>query len=96
MRNEIADYAKKVGGSEEGMLANITYIFETFGLGKLELSDLDNKNKRCIIRLHNPTLGDQKITASVLAGTFSFLFQKDVNAELKPGRKGEYEEFVIQ
>jgi hypothetical protein len=81
VKKDMTEYAKKVGGSSEGMLNNITYIFETFGLGRLEIVDLDNKNKRCIVRIHNPTLKGGTVTSSMLSGTFSFLFGKEVDAE---------------
>lgn len=104
MTNDLKDYAKKLGSGEEGMLKNVESIFETFGLGKLQIVDLDNKNKRCAMRLHGPSLvmpnnlDEFGITPAILAGIFSFLFDKDVDAkQTKPYGKGfDYCEYTIK
>jgi hypothetical protein len=95
MKKDMAEYAKKVGGSEEGMLNNIQYILETFGLGKIEIVDIDHKSSKCLIRVNNPPMGDGLITSAVLGGTFSFLFGKDVDAQVKSHSKG-YSDYVVK
>ena len=102
---DIEDYAKKLGSSGEGMLRNIEDIFGTFGLGKLEVVDLDYKSKKGVIRIHNPPLDDIKkinsgfqVTPAVLAGVFSFLFSKEINAQqAKQSIKGTgYHEYILK
>jgi hypothetical protein len=99
IQKNVEDYAKKVGSGEEGLLKNISEIFETFGLGKLEIADMDSKNKKCLTRIHNAPV--QKYTEEfliltvVLSGVFSFLFKKNVQAELK-SKGTEYFEYVIK
>ncbi len=104
MMNDIKDYATKLGTNGESMLKNIDDIFETFGLGRLEIINLDNKRKTCIARVHNSPLIDKKkghhnfeITGAVLSGIFSFLFHKDVNTQAVVSQKGvDYCEYVIK
>jgi hypothetical protein len=82
VRKNIEDYAKKLGSGEEGLLKNISDIFETYGLGKLEIVDLDNANKKCLVRIQNlSSEGKSMILEIVLGGIFSFLFKKEVKAE---------------
>jgi predicted hydrocarbon binding protein len=107
IKKDIEIYAKKLGSSEQGMLKSIEDIFETFGLGKLEIIDLDQEKKRTIVRVHeSPPVDSYKnkktpvcaITPGVLAGMFSFLFGKDLNAKFNACMaKGKaYCEFVIK
>ena len=105
IRKDIEDYARKLGSGEEGMLKNIDYLFETFGLGKMQVVTIDNKKKNCIIRVYNsPFLGSQvlkdnlQITPAVLSGIFSFLLEKDVDAQqTNVSIKGtNYLEYVIK
>jgi len=105
IRKDVEDYAKKLGSGEQGMLKNINYIFETFGLGKLEIMDINNKKKKCIIRIHNSPLMDLKkkekpvynITPAIISGMFSFLFDKEVDAKLVKHSVGSlsYNEYSI-
>ena len=87
------------------MLKNIGDIFETFGLGKLEILKLNYKNKTGIIRIHNSTLpqivdgkNDVQITPAILSGTFSFLLDRDVDAkQTNAGSRGvSYCEYLIR
>jgi len=104
MMNDIKDYAAKLGTNSESMLKNIDDIFETFGLGKLEIINLDNKKKTCIVRVHNsPLIVNKKsehnfeITSAIIAGIFSFLFHKDVNTQAVVSKKGvDYCEYIVK
>ena len=106
VKKDIEDYAKKLGSSEEGILKNIGDIFGTFGLGRLEIVDLDNKKKSCIIRVHNSPLMEIKnskstsstMTPAIISGVFSFLFDKEVDAkQTNPSARGfDYYEYVIK
>jgi len=106
IRKDIEDYAKKLGSSEEGILKNIGDIFGTFGLGRLEIVDLDNKKKSSIIRVHNSPLIEAKngktiapkMTPAIISGVFSFLFNKEVEAkQTNPSTKGfDYYEYVVK
>ncbi len=99
----LVEYAKKLGSGEEGMLKNLENIFETFGLGHLELMRLDNKGKTCIVRVHQPPITSGKmedaegnLICMVLSGMFAFFFGKSVHAK-RVGAKGKgYEEYIIK
>jgi hypothetical protein len=98
---DLSDYAKRVGSGEEGMLKAITDIFETFGLGKLEVVAMDKKAKTAAVRIRNTPAQELKeglsgITCAVLAGAFSFMLGNDVNAkQTKTFEKYGYEEYMI-
>lgn len=103
IQSDIRDYACKLGVSGESMFKNISDIFETFGLGKLEVINLDNKKKTCIVRVHNPPLVDPKrgkahleITSAIIAGMFSYVFSKDVNAEAVSGKGSAFAEYTVR
>jgi len=95
----IKDYAKKIGSGEEGMYKNMVDVFETFGLGRIEVLKSDNKKKTCVLRVHDCPILDggnkSKILTAALSGMFSFLFSKDVNAEQLKTKK-EVCEFQIK
>ena len=100
MKNDLQFYARKLGSNGEGMLKNIDDIFETFGLGQLRIMNMDNKSKKCIVRVHHAPTEDgipqsTIILGAVVAGTFSFLFSKNVNAT-QTGKNNEYFEFVVK
>lgn len=102
IKNDMGDYARKLG-TEEGIINILEEIFETFGLGSIEIVDLDNKKGRCIIRIHNsPLMGmnaknEVIITPAVLSGMFSFLFRKNVDAKKTDSKlEGlDYYEYMI-
>lgn len=104
MRKDIELYAKKLGSGEEGMLKSVDNIFETSGLGKLEIFNIDYKKKKSIVRVHHPPVFDMgesskigsKIIPAVLSGTFSFLFRKDVDVSQVPYRGNDYYEYEIK
>lgn len=106
VRKDVEDYAKKLGSSEEGILKNVGDIFGTFGLGKLELVDINFKKKNCILRLHNSPLSHLRhngkqvefhMTDAILSGLFSFLFKREVDAKQTNIKSGmaNYGEYLV-
>jgi hypothetical protein len=95
-KQDFAEYAKKVGSSEEGMLRNIHNIFETFGLGKLQVVDVSHEHKRCAVHVHKAPASQLALLEPILSGMFSFLFDKDLNAEHVENNNQPYEEYKIQ
>jgi len=104
IKNDIRDYSRKLGSSDEGMLNILHDIYETFGLGNLQIIDLDNKKRRCILRVHNSPLMEIRngknsvlLTPAILSGMFSFLFGKDVDAKkIKSRLTGlDYYEYIV-
>jgi predicted hydrocarbon binding protein len=87
----IAEIAKKVGESDEGVISALQTIFEIYGLGKLKILDLNNEEKKVVLRIEKSTLAEEHkkkkgkkdkvctLTAGILAGIFSYIFKKDVN-----------------
>jgi len=105
VKKDVEYYAKKLGSSEEGILKNIDDIFGMFGLGKLELVDINFKKKTCILRLHDPPLkqidgrsAEFQIIPAVLSGIFSFLFDKDIDLKQTnhAGKGSYYGEYVVR
>jgi len=95
-RAEVERYARKIGSGEEGMLKNLSDVFETIGIGKMEIVDLDNEKKRAIVRIENPLAeNEQAVIAAFLAGTFSFIFRKEVNAQ-PPSERKKADEFIVR
>ena len=98
IKKDIEDYAKKLGSREEGVLKNIGDIFGTFGLGRLEIVNLDNKKKSCIVKVHNSPLTELKngksdsfkMTPAVISGVFSFLFNKEVDTKQTSAQYGNF------
>ena len=80
--------AKRIGLEGEGVLKIAQEIFCTYGLGKPEIVNLDNKTKRCVVRVHAPSDSAKPMLAAALAGMFSVIFNKDINCSAttqKPG-----------
>ncbi|MBI5390895.1 hypothetical protein HZB02_05360 [Candidatus Woesearchaeota archaeon] len=93
-KETIEYYAKRLGGSSEGMLKIIEEIFESFGLGKMKVTKFDGIQKVVEIIIPDSTIGHVAkekykktkdpaccITAGMLAGMFSFLLKKDVQCK---------------
>lgn len=93
-------YSQKIGLESIGLIKALQEIFETYGLGKMQIVELDNKKKRGLIRVAN-VADDQKInehiatniTAPILCGMFSVAFKKEVACKVNAA--GQYHEFVI-
>lgn len=90
---DVSDLSKKLGSSE-GIVKNSQEIFNLYGLGLIEIVDLSNEKKTAIVKIRDSTIAKAYlernksrsknpvcvITAAVLAGIFSYLFQKSVDA----------------
>ena len=90
---KIKELGDKIGSSEDGLIRNVKDIYETFGLGPLEIINLKNKEKEAIIAIKDSTIAKEYLKlkkqskgpqcvliAGILAGMFSYLFESDVNA----------------
>jgi predicted hydrocarbon binding protein len=87
----IAELSKKIGETDEGTIKTLEAVFETYGLGEMEIIDLNNKDKTAKIKILGSTMalehlkkGKSKtatcsLTAGIIAGIFSFIFNKDVD-----------------
>ena len=106
-KKNIEYYAKRMGVTSSGMIKSMSEVFETFGLGKMQIIDLNNKKKKAVIRISNtPFIKDCKdlkikncvLHNATLSGMFSFLFKKDVKSETKACmvKNKKYCEFVIK
>jgi len=90
--SDLEYYGKKLGAGSSGMLKSMADIFETFGLGKVEIVNLDNKKKCANVRIKNVPFAleckNMKIKNCALhnaaiAGMFSYIFNKDVDSTTK-------------
>ncbi len=78
MNKSMVSYGKKMGSSAGGMLKSVQDIFETTGLGKMEIIKLDSDKKETILRIQNINYIDTTLVEGVLCGLFSFLFSKEL------------------
>jgi predicted hydrocarbon binding protein len=98
----IAQLSKKIGKNDDGIIKTLEMIFGVYGLGKLEIIDIDNAKKKAILNLKDSTIALTHLnkaksktpvcvlTAGILAGIFSYIFQKDVDCvEKNCSGKGE-------
>ncbi|MFP4424315.1 MAG: V4R domain-containing protein [Candidatus Woesearchaeota archaeon] len=82
----------------------VPQLYEVYGLGKLELIDLDAGSKHAIVRIHESALPHHKSNTScsvqcgLIAGFFSGLFGAEVDASVnKCVLKGDdYCEFLVK
>lgn len=107
---DIARLGKRIGDSDEGSIKTLQEIFNIFGLGELHIIDLNNKDKKAKLRLSDSSIAHVyverhkkskepvcTITSGILAGMFSFIFDKEVDCVetscLAQGKQGC--EFVV-
>ena len=77
--NKVMDYyAKKAGTPPGGMIKYVQDLYETMGLGKLQVIKLDSDKKQAILRVQNINLNNNEVVSGVLAGLFSFVFKKKI------------------
>jgi hypothetical protein len=101
--SDISLLSKKIGAGNQGMLNTVQGIFDIYGLGKMEIISLDNTKKQAVVRIRESSIArsylkkNRKksprpvciITSAVIAGMFSYLFNKKVDAtEVKCLAKG--------
>jgi len=92
IHKNFVSYGKKLGAKGPDMLLNLEEIYETLGLGKLEIVDLDAKKKKAIVKVHHSPVAETHIKnkikskepvcisiAGALAGMFTFLLGKQVD-----------------
>ena len=96
-------YYKKVGGNNQGILNMSKEIFETIGLGKMEVINFKPSDKKAIIRIKDSAIcnccqqnKNCSILPGALAGTFSFIFKNEVNSYQKEKGKKSYCDFIIK
>ena len=106
----IAQLSKKIGKTDEGTIKTLETIFEIYGLGNLEILDLNNKDKKAILRITNSTMAKMQLkrtksktpvctlTAGILAGIFSHIFGKNVDCKEKTclAKGQEFCEFNVE
>ena len=78
MKAVMQSYGKKMGSSSSGMVKTVQDIYETTGLGKMEIIKLDADKKETVLRLANMNVTDTALVEGVLCGLFSFLFNKEL------------------
>lgn len=78
MKTVMVSYGKKMGSSAGGMIKSVQDIYETTGLGKMEIIKLDADKKETVLRISNITCVDTTLVEGVLCGLFSFLYNKDL------------------
>lgn len=87
------EFAVKIGRSEDGMMENLKNIFESFGIGPIEIPDLNNEKKEAIVIVKESLIATEYKTleknskknscdliAGILAGMFSHLFDSNIDA----------------
>ena len=96
-----------------GLAPEITYVkqvFELFGFGRMDIIDLDPKQRKAIVHIAKSPFVDYcvssrqhpaencRITAALIAGTLSFLFSADMDAiEQQCSLQGKgYCEFIVK
>jgi len=108
---DIGSLSKKIG-SAEGVVKTAQDVFDLYGLGKIEIVKLENTKKEAVIRVKDSTIAkayktkNKKksskpvcvITAAVLAGIFTFLFKKKVDAgeDSCMAKSGSFCQFIIK
>lgn len=96
IKSSMESYAKKMGSSAEGMTRSVQDIFETMGLGKMQIIKLNADKKETVVRI-NINLSDTTLLEGVICGLFSFLFNRDIKREnIIVSKKGTYMDITIK
>jgi len=111
LKNEFHELSNSFGSKRQDLMKNIEDIFDIYGLGKLEINDIDEKKQSASLNVYNSSIAHAHLlknqnssepichlTKGMLAGIFSFIFNCDVECdEIKCYAKGdEYCEFRIK
>ncbi len=84
VQKSLESYGNRIGSNSEGLLKISGDIFALFGIGNIEIVSLDNAKCGALVRVVSPPKeGGRELVAAALAGTFSFVFKKDVNCHIK-------------
>lgn len=101
---ELVQLGQKIGQTDEGTIKTLENLFDINGLGKINISNLDNVKKEVLINISDSTIAIEwleknkkksknavcTLTAGVLAGMFSYIFGEDVDCvEVSCKAKGE-------
>jgi len=90
---EIARLGKKIGESDEGTIKTLQEIFNIYGLGEMTIQEIDNKAKSAVVLIKESTIAEEwakrnkgrskigvcSLTAGVIAGMFSYIFDKEID-----------------
>jgi hypothetical protein len=97
---KLKSIVEKTGLEKEGTLNVLKEIFEAYGLGKLNIIDLDNKKNTCLVNVKQFSLTSYcsgifsnqcVLLCSALSGFFSYFFDKDVDCKIiKCNQGGEF------
>jgi predicted hydrocarbon binding protein len=109
---DISSLSRKMGAGSEGVIKTVQDIFDIYGLGKMTIASLDNSKKQAVVRIQSSSIAEAylkknkrrsskpicAITAAVIAGIFSYLFGKKVDAiEGKCKARGnDFCEFIVR
>jgi len=90
IKEDFIQYTYNMGLSRSSITEHLIDIFGMMGLGQLSIVDIDNDNKKAILKVNNPKFKDEftsenkicdTITAGTLAGMFSFIFEDDMQCK---------------
>ncbi len=106
-QQDIHEYCNIFGSKRQDLIKNIENIFNMYGLGMLELKNVDFQKNDVKLCLYNSTIAHNngftegcncKMAAGILAGIFSYLFDNNIDCEeIKCYSKGdEYCEFILK
>ncbi|MBD3203877.1 hypothetical protein GF327_06260 [Candidatus Woesearchaeota archaeon] len=110
-RQDFHEFCNEFGSKRKELMANIEDIFNLYGLGRLEIKEVDSKNKSAKLNLFNSSIAHVhlnknkesgkavcNLTCAVLSGIFSYLFDEDIDCrEQRCYAKGdEFCQFVVK
>lgn len=91
--DEIAALGNKIGQSDEGVINTLQEIFNIYGLGEINIQELNNNEKKALVVIRDSALVEEytkknksraksgvcALTAGVIAGLFSYIFGREVD-----------------
>ena len=96
MKKSMEAYGKKMGGSANGMVKTVQDIYETTGLGKMEILKLDTAGKKVILRMQNIRFERTDVVEGVVCGLFTYLLSKELTRkDIKVTKKSTYIDISI-
>lgn len=100
---DIARLGRKIGETDEGTISVLQDIFNVYGLGEMMIEKVDNSGHEALVVVRESTMADEwmksrkerpespvcAVTAGIIAGIFSYIFNKEVDcAEIKCMARG--------